>query len=104
MPAIEYADGNKKYYKNGKLHRDDDPKLGPMPAVECTHGYKAYYKHGELHRDDTALGPMPAIECANGEKYFYKNGIQFTLIEPNQVKLKLIKMRGELNLIIKSLN
>ena len=104
MPAIERANGDKEYYKDDKCHRDNDPILGPMPAVECANGYKAYYKHGELHRDDTALGPMPAIECANGEKYYYKNGIQFTLVEPNQVKLKLIKMREELDLIIKSLN
>ena len=46
VPAIEYANGTKEYYKNGKCHRDNDPVLGPMPAVECADGGKSYYKDG----------------------------------------------------------
>jgi hypothetical protein len=103
MPAIERANGDKAYYKDGKCHRDNDPVLGPLPAVEYTNGSKYYYKDNKRHRDDDpVLGPMPAIEWANGYKAYYKDGIQFT--PPNQYKLKLIKMRDGLDLIIKSLD
>jgi hypothetical protein len=47
---------------------------------------------------------MPAIEHANGYKSYYKNGIQFTPSKPDRHKQKLIEMRDELDLIIKSLN
>ena len=105
VPAIEHANGDKDYYRDDKLHRDDDPELGPMPAIEYTNGYKAYFKDGERHRDnDPKLGPMPAIEHANGYKSYYKNGIQFTPSKPDRHKQKLIEMRDELDLIIKSLN
>ena len=85
-------------------HRDNDPVLGPMPAVELANGDKAYYKDGKLHRDDAASGPMPAIERANGNKSYYKNGIKFTPSKTDQYKLTLIKMRDELDLVIKSLD
>jgi len=65
LPAIEYADGEKRYYKDGQLHRDGD-----LPAVESTNGQKEYYKNGKRHRD----GDLPAIEHADGVKYYYKNG------------------------------
>jgi len=65
-PAVIWADGTKFYYKNGKLHRGGD-----KPAVIYTNGTK-YYKNGELHRD----GDKPAVICASGTKYYYKNGKQ----------------------------
>ena len=34
--------GTKRYYKNGKPHRDGDE-----PAIIFSDGYKAYYKNGE---------------------------------------------------------
>jgi hypothetical protein len=105
VPAIECANGSKAYYKDGKCHRDDDPVLGPMPAIEHANGSKHYFKNGKLHRDDNpVLGPMPAIECADGDKSYYKDGIEFTPSKPDQLKIKLIKMMDELDLIIKSLN
>jgi len=109
IPAIEYADGSKEYYKDGKPHRDNDPVLGSMPAIERANGTKEYYKDGKRHRDDDPeLGPMPAIERANGTKEYYKDGIQFYPdIKPkpkNDTKFRLIKLRDELNHIIESLN
>ena len=53
----------KKYYLNGKLHREDGP------AVEYTNRYKFYYLNGELHRENG-----PAIEYANGDKEYWING------------------------------
>ena len=85
-PVVEYADGTKKWYKNGELHREDGPAVEYSngdkfwyknnklhredgPAIEDVKGNKAWYKDNLLHRDDG-----PAIEHANGDKYWYKNG------------------------------
>jgi len=40
-PAIEYNDGAKEWYKNGKLHRDNGP------AVECSDGYREWWLNGK---------------------------------------------------------
>jgi len=42
-PAIEYADGHKEWYQNGKLHREDGP------AVEWIDGYKEYWLNNEYY-------------------------------------------------------
>ena len=62
-PAIEWANGTKKWYINGECHREDGP------AVEWADGTKRWYINDELHREDG-----PAIERANGDKYWYING------------------------------
>ena len=41
-PAVEYADGSKYWYVDGKLHRTDGP------AVECTSGTKLWFLNGEI--------------------------------------------------------
>ena len=58
-----YADGNKAWYLNGRLHREDGP------AVEDSDGTKVWYLNGKRHREDG-----PAIEYAVGGKYWYLNG------------------------------
>ena len=55
--------GTKKWYKNGKLHREDGP------AIERADGYKKWYKNGKLHREDG-----PAIEWAGRAKHWYQHG------------------------------
>lgn len=65
-PAIEYADGTKEWYLNGKLHRSDGP------AIECSmigNGRKEWYLYGDLHRMNG-----PAIEDAYGRKEWYRYG------------------------------
>ena len=42
-PAIIWADGGRRWYKNGELHRDGD-----KPAVISASGTKLWYKNGEL--------------------------------------------------------
>ena len=42
---IEWANGDKFWYLNEKLHREDGP------AVECAYGYKAWYLNGKRHRE-----------------------------------------------------
>jgi len=61
---IDY-DGNKRWYVNGKLHREDGP------AIELKNGSKYWYRNDKLHREDG-----PAIEFANGSKHWYLNGIK----------------------------
>ena len=45
-PAIEYADGYKAWYLNGKSHREDGP------AIERTDGYKAWYLNGVEYTEE----------------------------------------------------
>ena len=89
LPAIEYNNGGKRYYRNGLLSRGDD-----LPAVEETYvkewfinGIRhrdndlpaviseeatSWYKNGKLHRDNG----LPAIEYTNGIKAYFVNGIR----------------------------
>lgn len=60
---MEYPDGDKYWYKEGKLHRED------RPAVEHYDGTKEWWVEGRLHRTDG-----PAIEYTNGTKGWYVNG------------------------------
>lgn len=67
LPAIEYTDGHKMWYKNDEIHRDGD-----LPAIEYANGSKKWYKDGLLHRD----GDLPAVEYyEDGDKMWYKNGV-----------------------------
>ena len=58
-----FFDGEKQWYKNGQLHREDGP------AIECPDGRKYWYKNDQLHREDG-----PAVEFSDGRKFWYKNG------------------------------
>ena len=54
--------GNKRYYINNVLHREDGP------AVEYASGTKHWYKNGKIHREDG-----PAIEHYLGYKAWWLN-------------------------------
>ena len=69
-PALEYANGSKAWYQNDMLHRLDGP------AVEHGNGSKSWYQNGELHRLDG-----PAIECTNGDKMWYIDNVKLTEAE-----------------------
>jgi hypothetical protein len=60
--CITYSNGDKEWFLNGKLHREDGP------AVEWTNGSKSWYLNGNLHREDG-----PAIEFADGGKRWFLN-------------------------------
>ena len=60
-PAIEYA-SHKSWYLNGNLHREDGP------AIEYA-SHKSWYLNGNLHREDG-----PAVEHSDGTKSWYLNG------------------------------
>jgi hypothetical protein len=65
-PAIEGSDGS-KWYINDKLHREDGP------VIEYANGTTCWYLDGKLHRENG-----PAIESANGDKLWYLNGKNLT--------------------------
>ena len=70
QPAIIFADGEQRWYQNGKLHRD-----GPegQPAMIDANGGREWYQNGQLHRDGPS-GQLPAIIYANGQQEWYQNG------------------------------
>jgi hypothetical protein len=79
-PAREYSDGSKYWYLNGKLHRKDGP------AFECS-DYKSWWVNGNRHREDG-----PAVEWANGDKFWYLNGEDLTEEEFNERMSPTVEM------------
>ena len=57
-----YPSGTKRWYLNGKHHREDGP------AVEYANGDKEWYLNGKIHREDG-----PAVEYPDGDKWWYLN-------------------------------
>lgn len=47
LPAVEYANGRKEWYKHGKRHRD-----GGLPAVEWADGDKEWWVDGVRYYPD----------------------------------------------------
>ena len=82
-PAVEYPDGHKEWYLNGKLHREDGP------AVEFLDGHKEWYIKGQRHREDG-----PAIEHYDGSKQWCLNGDYYTEQEwqDEVIKIKLERL------------
>lgn len=88
-PAILYPNGDSYWYKEGKIHRDNDmPAVvtynaemwlqdnkhhrdNDLPAIIFKEGSQKWYHHGKRHRDTG-----PAIIKINGDKEFWKNGIK----------------------------
>ena len=62
-PAVELADGTREWFLNGKRHREDGP------AVELVDGTREWYLHGKLHREDGH-----AVEWADGTRKWYREG------------------------------
>jgi hypothetical protein len=98
-PAVEWADGTKFWWLNGKYHREDGP------AVEYSNGTKIWYLNGKLHREDG-----PAVEWASGNKFWYLSGQPLSKEEweKRTGKKKTININGkaftieELNALIAS--
>ena len=76
LPAIEYANGAKIWYVNGKLHRENGP------ACESNE-VKQWFLFGEYNREDG-----PAIEYKNGAKYWYLNGEKLSEEEHKKMTAK----------------
>jgi hypothetical protein len=83
-PAIEYADGCKSWYVEGKRHRLDGP------AVEDADGSKMWYVDGKLHRLDG-----PAVEGAGGYKAWYVDGKRLTEEQFNDLSAPTLELTLE---------
>jgi hypothetical protein len=59
--------GNKYWYFDEKLHREDGP------AIEDIDGSKSWFLFGQFHRADG-----PAIEWPNRYKAWFLNGLQYS--------------------------
>ena len=66
VPVVDEL-GNQDWYRDGKLHRDND-----LPAMIRALGTQKWYKDGKLHRE----GDLPAVIWANGTQNWYKYGKQ----------------------------
>lgn len=67
-PAETTADGVKKYYRNGNLHRTD----GPAVKYPAGNGQVGYYENGRPHRYGG-----PAIIDAKGDKHWWEKGEKY---------------------------
>ena len=67
-PVVD-SDGTKRWYINGKFHREDGP------AIEWANGDKSWYINDKLHREDG-----PAIEHTDGTKSWHINGKLYNTI------------------------
>ena len=72
--------GDKEWYLNGNLHREDGP------AVEYISGTKYWYINGLLHREDG-----PACEYFHGIKEWYYQG-KFIDCKNHQEFLRIVKL------------
>jgi len=79
-PAIEYINGNKSWWLDGKLHRLDGP------AVEYANGDKAWFVNGKQHRLDG-----PAFEHADGSKSWYVNGVYIMSVDRSGQLIKRMR-------------
>ena len=79
-----WANGDKVWCLNGKLHREDGP------AYEGANGNKYWYLNDKLHREDG-----PAYESANGSKSWYLNDEEVTEEEHKRQTSPVIEMTME---------
>jgi hypothetical protein len=83
-PAIDRSNGYKAWYLNGERHREDGP------AIDRSNGDKEWYLNDELHREDG-----PAIEWASGDKEWYLNDEEVTEEEHKRQTSKVVEMTME---------
>jgi len=81
LPAIEFANGNKFYYKNGKNHRDGVD----LPAIEFANGDRSYFRNGVLHRS----GNKPAVITKTSYEYWIDGRHVFTLKHNNGIMAQI---------------
>jgi hypothetical protein len=79
---FEDANGNKRWYRYGKLHREDGP------ALEWADGHKEWWINGKCHREDGH-----AIEYANGKKWWYINDKQIPCTTQKQFE-RLMRLKA----------
>lgn len=66
-PAIEFANGDVKWYRHGVIHRDGGP------AYQDSKGAEVWYSNGKVHRED---GPA-MISSSRSHKYWFLDGKRY---------------------------
>lgn len=87
---VEWENGTKVWYKEGKYHRTDGP------AIEWLNGTKLWYIEDKRHRLDG-----PAIEWSDGSKEWWIEGTYYSagvLSELTQFSIFLGKEKGKYDL------
>ena len=62
LPAVEYANGDREWWKNGLIHRDN------QPAIERVNGESEWWEHGKLKKStkpvlsDSTLSDLELID------------------------------------------
>jgi len=74
--------GTKRWYKNGKLHRDDGP------AIEYVWGDKSWYVNGLKTREDG-----PADDRIDGTKYWWHQGRKLNCNSQQEFE-RLLKLKA----------
>lgn len=89
-PTVIYPDGSYRYYKNNVYHRDaDEPAVFDVSEYICNVSKTMYYRDGKLHRDNDNTGmPQPAITMHNGSTYYYRNGKLHNELGPASIKYR----------------
>jgi hypothetical protein len=60
-PAIIWGNGDRAWYKNGKLHRNND-----NPAIIRNNGDREWYQNGNLHRNNDNPAIIRVVNsCSN---------------------------------------
>lgn len=71
--AVTGKDGSQRFYREGRLHRDDGP------AFICANGAEYWYQYGRKHREDG-----PAVVYPSGQKEWWRHGQMSHLEMPDQ--------------------
>jgi hypothetical protein len=78
---LEFRDGEKRWFLNGKRNREDGP------AIECPNGNKFWFLNGKYHCENG-----PAIERIDGTKKWYLNGEEYS---EEQWKIEVEKLQAD---------
>ena len=79
---IEYSNGSKQWFTNGRLHRLDGP------AHEGSNGEKHWYINGKLHRLDG-----PACEGINEPQEYFVFGEKCSSKEHHKLLVDMMKLK-----------
>jgi hypothetical protein len=84
LPAAEYKDGSKYWYKDGVSHREDGP------AVEYPDGHTEWWINGNQHREDG-----PAVINRRGNEEYWLDDVWITKSEHSKRTAKVIELTLE---------
>lgn len=70
--SVTAGDGSIRWYREGRLHREDGP------ALVCPNGTEYWYLNGRKHRADG-----PAVVYPSGQREWWRDGFKYHLELPD---------------------